>query len=71
MSERTDTAVATIIWVNSREGKTQRLSGARLIDEPPRNASGKVLKRALRPRRGYAAAASEPELIPATRIAPP
>ena len=37
-------------WVNARVGKTQRLAGLQLIDELPRNAIGKVLKRELRDR---------------------
>lgn len=35
-------------WVNQRVGKTQRLSDLRLVDELPRSAIGKVLKRELR-----------------------
>jgi acyl-CoA synthetase (AMP-forming)/AMP-acid ligase II len=35
-------------WLNAQVGKTQRLSGLRFIDELPRSAIGKVLKRALR-----------------------
>jgi acyl-CoA synthetase (AMP-forming)/AMP-acid ligase II len=35
-------------WVNSRLGKTQRLAGLRFVDELPRSAIGKVLKRTLR-----------------------
>jgi long-chain acyl-CoA synthetase len=35
-------------WLNERVGKTQRLSDVRLIDELPRSAIGKVLKRELR-----------------------
>jgi long-chain acyl-CoA synthetase len=35
-------------WMNERVGKTQRLHDLRLIDELPRSAIGKVLKRALR-----------------------
>lgn len=35
-------------WYNARAGKTQRLSDLRLIDELPRSAIGKVLKRELR-----------------------
>ena len=37
-------------WVNARVGKTQRLAGLQLVDELPRNAIGKVLKRELRDR---------------------
>ena len=35
-------------WLNDRVGKTQRLSGLKLVDELPRSAIGKVLKRELR-----------------------
>ena len=35
-------------WANAQLGKTQRLHALRLTDELPRNAIGKVLKRALR-----------------------
>jgi len=35
-------------WANHRLGKTQRLKDLRFIDELPRNAIGKVLKRELR-----------------------
>ena len=45
-----------VAWVNARVGKTQRLSGAAMIDELPRSAIGKVLKVALRDR--YAATPS-------------
>lgn len=44
------TAEDLIGWVNARVGKTQRLSGARVIEELPLSAIGKVLKRALRDR---------------------
>jgi len=37
-------------WMNERVGKTQRLADLRLIDELPRSAIGKVLKRELRDR---------------------
>jgi len=37
-------------WLNQRVGKTQRLADLRLIDELPRSAIGKVLKRDLRNR---------------------
>ena len=37
-------------WFNSRVGKTQRLSHVEIIDELPRSAIGKVLKRELRER---------------------
>ena len=35
-------------WTNSRVGKTQRLARLEIVDELPRNAIGKVLKRDLR-----------------------
>ena len=35
-------------WLNARVGKTQRLAALRYIDELPRSAIGKVLKRELR-----------------------
>ena len=44
----TDSAEAIRDWLNHQVGKTQRLSGLRLIDELPRSAIGKVLKRELR-----------------------
>jgi acyl-CoA synthetase (AMP-forming)/AMP-acid ligase II len=37
-------------WVNERVGKTQRLAALRAVDELPRSAIGKVLKRELRER---------------------
>jgi acyl-CoA synthetase (AMP-forming)/AMP-acid ligase II len=37
-------------WCNQQVGKTQRLSGLHFIDELPRSAIGKVLKRELRER---------------------
>ena len=40
-------------WMNGRVGKTQRLADLRFIDELPRSAIGKVLKRELR--EGYRA----------------
>jgi len=39
-----------VTWSNARLGKTQRLSGAEPIEELPRSAIGKVLKRELRDR---------------------
>lgn len=39
-----------LAWLNARMGKTQRLADLRLIDEIPRNAIGKILKRELRAR---------------------
>ena len=35
-------------WANGRLGKTQRLAALRLVDELPRSAIGKILKRELR-----------------------
>ena len=37
-------------WLNARVGKTQRVAGVHLVDELPRSAIGKVLKRELRER---------------------
>ncbi len=39
-----------LTWVNAQVGKTQRLSALHFIDELPRSAIGKVLKRELRER---------------------
>lgn len=44
------TAEALLEWTNSQLGKTQRLADLRFIDELPRSAIGKVLKRELRER---------------------
>ncbi len=44
----TDDAKQIMAWYNARAGKTQRLSDLRFIDELPRSAIGKVLKRELR-----------------------
>ena len=43
-----DSAEALRDWFNQQVGKTQRLSGLRWVDELPRSAIGKVLKRELR-----------------------
>ena len=43
-------ADAILAWANARLGKTQRLSALHAIDELPRSAIGKVLKRELRDR---------------------
>lgn len=45
---------AILQWTNAQLGKTQRLSALRTIDELPRSAIGKVLKRELRERIGSA-----------------
>jgi len=44
------TEMQLLRWVNGRVGKTQRLAGLRLVEELPRSAIGKVLKRELRAR---------------------
>ena len=44
----TTEADAMLQWANAQLGKTQRLAALRLIDELPRSAIGKVLKRELR-----------------------
>ncbi|MEO5696782.1 MAG: AMP-binding protein, partial [Burkholderiaceae bacterium] len=41
---------ALLQWINARVGKTQRLARLELVDELPRSAIGKVLKRELRER---------------------
>ena len=43
-------AVALREWINSKVGKTQRLADLVWVDELPRNALGKILKRELRER---------------------
>ena len=46
-----DASIAEILdWTNAQLGKTQRLSALHAIDELPRSAIGKVLKRTLRDR---------------------
>ena len=44
----TETAEDLRQWTNAQVGKTQRLHALRLVDELPRSAIGKVLKRELR-----------------------
>ena len=44
----TTTEEALLQWANAQVGKTQRLARLRFIDELPRSAIGKVLKRELR-----------------------
>lgn len=46
----TDTPEALLGWFNDRVGKTQRLARLQYINELPRSAIGKVLKRELRDR---------------------
>jgi acyl-CoA synthetase (AMP-forming)/AMP-acid ligase II len=43
-----DDAQAIRAWMNARVGKTQRLADLKLLDDLPRSAIGKVLKRELR-----------------------
>ena len=43
-----EAAEAVLKWANERVGKTQRLADLRYLDELPRSAIGKVLKRELR-----------------------
>ena len=45
-----DSADEVLAWVNRQVGKTQRLSALHAVDELPRSAIGKVLKRELRDR---------------------
>ncbi|MGA0611250.1 class I adenylate-forming enzyme family protein [Caldimonas sp. KR1-144] len=45
-------ADAILQWANAQLGKTQRLAALRIVDELPRSAIGKVLKRELRERFG-------------------
>ena len=45
---RSETAEQIKAWTNERLGKTQRLAAVESIDELPRSAIGKVLKRELR-----------------------
>ena len=49
-ADHAETAEALRDWLNQRVGKTQRLAALHLIDELPRSAIGKVLKRELRQR---------------------
>jgi acyl-CoA synthetase (AMP-forming)/AMP-acid ligase II len=52
-----DASVAEILaWTNAQLGKTQRLAALHAIDELPRSAIGKVLKRELRDRLAETAA---------------
>jgi acyl-CoA synthetase (AMP-forming)/AMP-acid ligase II len=45
-----DSEAGLLAWFNQRIGKTQRLAALRFLDELPRSAIGKVLKRELRDR---------------------
>jgi len=47
---RVATEAQLLHWVNARVGKTQRLARLQFVDELPRSAIGKVLKRELRAR---------------------
>jgi acyl-CoA synthetase (AMP-forming)/AMP-acid ligase II len=47
-------------WFNARVGKTQRLAGLHYVDELPRSAIGKVLKRELRDRHAMPGRAGDP-----------
>jgi acyl-CoA synthetase (AMP-forming)/AMP-acid ligase II len=47
-SGATDEAAQIMAWYNGRAGKMQRLAALYFIDELPRSAIGKVLKRELR-----------------------
>ena len=55
-SEAADDSAALLAWVNGEVGRTQRLSALHRVDELPRSAIGKVLKRELRDRLPGAAA---------------
>lgn len=46
-------------WANARLGRMQRLAEVRIVDELPRNAIGKILKRELQEREAAATAATE------------
>jgi acyl-CoA synthetase (AMP-forming)/AMP-acid ligase II len=46
--KQSESALALLQWTNARVGKTQRLARLEIVNELPRNAIGKVLKRELR-----------------------
>jgi long-chain acyl-CoA synthetase len=46
--QATDSSESILQWTNSQLGKTQRLAALRTLDQLPRSAIGKVLKRELR-----------------------
>ena len=46
--QATDSPETILQWTNSQLGKTQRLAALRTLDQLPRSAIGKVLKRELR-----------------------
>jgi len=49
LKDKQSTDAQTLLqWTNTRVGKTQRLARLEIVDELPRNAIGKVLKRELR-----------------------
>ena len=54
----TATEAELIAWFNHRVGKTQRLAGLYYLDELPRSAIGKILKRELRDRHAAVATGS-------------
>lgn len=47
-AEESASASEVMAWFNERAGKTQRLADLRFVDELPRSAIGKILKRELR-----------------------
>ena len=53
-----DAEAVALRWANERLGKTQRIAFLRVVDELPRSAIGKVLKRELRDR--FVAERAEP-----------
>ena len=57
-------------WANARLGKVQRLEAVVLVDELPRNAIGKVLKRELRERYASGAESSIAKGAGTSRVSP-